>query len=137
MDLILAVATVHCGLWGLFVVLLPTYSFRVYGIVDPLQHPLLWQGSGYVIVLFGVGYALAWTDPYRHYGLVLLGFLAKLGGSLGVVYGWMMGVMLPQAVYWVFFNDVVWLVPFAVIVFRAFQSDQPVSSEKVVSLVDE
>jgi len=121
-SIVLVLAAVHCLLWGVFIIAFPQNSFRVYGFAAGLQHPLLWRGSGLTICLFGVGYALAVTDPVRHYGLILVGLLAKFCGALGLIWGWASGALLLHVLFWVLVNDVIWLVPLAVIVRRACKS---------------
>ena len=121
-SIILSLAAVHCLLWGVYIIALPENSFRVYGFADELQHPLLWRGSGLTICLFGLGYALARTDPVRHYGLVLIGLLGKVLGAVGLLWGWVSGVLLWQTLIWVLVNDVIWVIPLSLIVHRACKS---------------
>ncbi|MDG2388489.1 MAG: hypothetical protein P8M30_04125 [Planctomycetaceae bacterium] len=127
---LLIAAAVHCGLWGLFIVGWPDLSFQVYGYTDGLTNTLVWQGCGFAIFMYGLGYALASTDPYHHYGLVLIGAVAKTCGTLGVLYGYLSGQFLLYSVAWVFVNDILWIVPFAFIVKDAVHSDGTLRTEQ-------
>lgn len=121
-SVVLAFAASHCLGWGVFILVSPETAFRFYGFAEELKNPTLWRGSGLTICLYGLGYALASTDPARHYGLVLLGLTAKICGGLGILWGYATGVFLPQALFWVFVNDVIWFLPLGWIVRRACKS---------------
>jgi len=115
----------------------PELSFRVYGYADPLVNTLVWQGCGFVIFLFGAGYAFASFDPARHYSVILMGAIAKLVGTTGVVYGYWTEVLLPQTLLWIFVNDVVWIVPFTMIVKDAIRLERPLRITPAKSVHDD
>ncbi|MBD3672403.1 MAG: hypothetical protein HUJ26_02655 [Planctomycetaceae bacterium] len=121
---LLIAAAVHCCLWGLFIMAWPAVSFGIYGYADPLVNTLPWQGCGFVIFLFGAGYTFAATDPDRHFSLVLMGAVAKACGTAGVVYGYLIGSLVWYSLLWVTVNDLLWIVPFALIVRDAMRNDR-------------
>lgn len=121
-SIVLFLAALRCLLGGVYIMLCPEHSFRTYGFAEELKHPLLWEGSGFTIGLYGVGYALAWHDPKRHYGLILMGLLAKIFGSLGVAWGYLDGVLFARALFWAFVNDAIWFLPLGLIVYCAYKS---------------
>ena len=128
---LLIVAAIHCCIWGVFIMAWPELSFRVYGYADPLVNTLVWQGCGFVIFLFGAGYGFAASDPDRHYSLVLMGAIAKACGTVGVVYGYFSGDLVLHLLLWITVNDVMWIVPFAIIVCDAIWND---TTSQAVSL---
>ena len=121
---LLIAAAIHCCVWGLFIMAWPAVSFTVYGYADPLVNTLVWQGCGFVIFLFGSGYGFAASDPDRHYSLVLMGAIAKACGTVGVVYGYFSGDLVLHSLLWIVVNDVLWIVPFAIMVRGAIRKDR-------------
>jgi small multidrug resistance pump len=92
------------------------------------RYPFIWQCVGMIVGVYGIGYLAAARDPVRHWPIVLVGFLGKIFGPLGYVMGVLkgevpaaFGVTLPT-------NDLVWWVPFALILLHARASHQPLSS---------
>jgi hypothetical protein len=72
----------------------------------------LWQGTGLFITLLGVGYGLASTDPRKHWGIVLIGLLAKVFGATGLCWSVLAGQVSSHLLWLVPFNDVIWFWPF-------------------------
>jgi hypothetical protein len=118
MAWVLWLAAAYNVAWGAWVVLFPGALFRWAGM-EPPNYPELWQCIGMIVGVYGVGYAIAARDPCRHWPIVLVGLLGKVFGPLGflnaVVQGrlpWTFGAMLLA-------NDLVWWVPFGLILYRA------------------
>ncbi len=121
MKPVLLAAGVYNILWGGFVLFFPLAMFRWFGMQPP-NYPQLWQCVGMIVGVYGVGYIAAAFDPLRHWPIVLVGFLGKVFGPIGFV----------QAVYEGAFplafginnitNDVIWWIPFALILRRAYQN---------------
>ena len=84
MKLVLRAAAVYNILWGAWVVLFPLSFFRLTGMADPV-HPMIWQGMGMVIGVYGLGYWWAAVNPVKHWPIVAVGFLGKIFGPLGFV----------------------------------------------------
>ncbi len=83
--------------------------------MHPINYPVVWQGMGMVIGLYGLGYYLASFDPMRHWPIVVVGFLGKIFGPIGFIYHLWIG-SLPLAFGWtLIFNDLIWWVPFFMI----------------------
>ena len=117
----LAVAALQCLLWGPFIILSPTRSALVYGFSQPPTDSFLWQGMGLVILLYGLGYALAATNPTRHYSVVLIGLLAKTLGPVGMAWAVLNNQTSSRVLLLIPIHDVIWWVPFTVIVLRGFK----------------
>ncbi|VTS03123.1 SelL-related redox protein [Tuwongella immobilis] len=124
MRIVLKLAGVYNLLWGSWVVFFPTLSFALSGMQKPevpLAYPQLWQCIGMIVGVYGIGYWLASRDPIRHWPIVLVGFLGKIFGPIGYVDGAIKGD-LPWSTGWTnLFNDVIWWVPFALILRAAFE----------------
>jgi len=119
MRSVLLAAGVYNILWGAFAVLFPGAIFNWLDMPQP-NYPQFWQCIGMIVGVYGIGYAIAAFDPVRHWPIVLVGFLGKVMGPLGMVQALWTG-QLP----WGFAlncvtNDLIWWVPFALILKHAW-----------------
>lgn len=120
---VLLAAAVYNILWGAWVVLLPWHVFDLVGMEQP-AYPMIWQSVGMIVGVYGLGYGVAAFNPERHWPIVLVGFLGKIFGPIGFVYHFWLG-NFPAAFWWVtLFNDLIWIVPFFLILRRAWQKGQ-------------
>jgi hypothetical protein len=124
MSAVLYAAGVYNIVWGAAVVIFPLAFFR-FARAAPPNYPQIWQCLGMVVGVYGIGYWIAARDPFRHWPIVLVGFLGKLLGPIGFLQaahgegGW------PARMGWInVTNDLIWLVPFAVILYRAWQFER-------------
>jgi len=115
----LLAAAAYNLLWGASVVLFPDFWFRLAGLPLPL-YPMIWQALGMVVGVYGIGYAIAAADPDRHWPIVLVGFLGKLFGPVGFAWHWWMGNLPGKAIWMNVGNDLIWLVPFALLLRGAY-----------------
>ena len=81
MSGVLALAASYNLLWGLLVVVFPMALFDWLGLARP-SSPQYWQCIGMMVGVFGVGYAIAASDPLRHWPIVLVGLLGKVLGPI-------------------------------------------------------
>ncbi len=110
--------------WGAWVVLFPNHFFDLVGMARPI-HPSIWQCVGMIVGVYGIGYAIAATNPLRHWPIVLVGLLGKILGPLGYVDGALIRGELSPAFGWTIpTNDLIWWVPFAMILWAAFRAAQ-------------
>lgn len=124
MPSVLLVAGGYNLLWGTWTILFPNLSFALSGLNQPgkpLDYPQLWQCIGMIVGVYGIGYACAAINPVRHWPIVLVGLLGKVFGPLGYAYGVAVGQTRPDAIATIFFNDLIWWVPFFLILRRAYQ----------------
>jgi peroxiredoxin len=78
-----------------------------------------------IVGVYGIGYAIAASNPVRHWPITLVGLLGKIFGPIGFV--WMLlttsgdaSGRLPIAWGWtIVTNDLIWWVPFAAILYHA------------------
>jgi hypothetical protein len=114
----LRLAAVHCAAWGLFSIALPGLSADVYGFDGPLTDQFLWQGTGLIILLFGCGYGIASTSPRIHWAVVAVGLAAKILGPIGMASAVWRGEVASDVLLLIPVNDIIWWIPFSVIVYR-------------------
>jgi small multidrug resistance pump len=126
--LTLRLAAIYNLLWGAWVVLFPQHFFELTGM-EPLNHPMIWQGMGMVIGVYGLGYWWASSAPVRHWPIVAVGMLGKLLGPLGFVFNYLQGAA-PAAFAWTLItNDLIWWIPFGLILWRVHQAGWPLRAE--------
>ena len=118
----LLVASLQCLIWGIFILSLPERSSLAYGFDKVPAAFFLWQGTGLVIFLFGVGYGIAATNPRQHWAVILIGLMAKFMGPIGMLWSVLQGQVSRQVLYLIPLNDVVWWLPFTLILVAAFRN---------------
>ncbi len=123
MRIILQLAAVYNILWGAFVILFPQVYFEMADMI-PLNHPMVWQGMGMVVGVYGLGYWWASFDPYRHWPVVAVGFLGKIFGPIGFFVNFLSGQVPFGFIYTLITNDFIWWIPFGWILFRVWH-DRP------------
>jgi hypothetical protein len=119
MTYVLLAAAAYNALWGLWVGLFPAMSFTLLGMEVPPYLPI-WQSVGLMVGCYAIGYFIAAFNPYLYWPLVLVGFIGKVLGPLGMVYA-VATNQLPLAFAWNnLTNDVVWWIPFFLILRGAY-----------------
>lgn len=121
MKLTLKLAAVYNILWGAWVVLFPQHFFELVGM-EALNHPMVWQGMGMVIGVYGLGYWWASFDPVKHWPIVAVGFLGKIFGPIGFIFNYLNGDAPGAFGYMLITNDLIWWIPFFVILKTAYQT---------------
>jgi hypothetical protein len=118
MQFALYAAGVYNLAWGSFVVLFPAALFQWANLL-PINYPEVWQCVGMVVGVYGIGYLIAARDPLRHWPIVLVGLLGKVFGPLGMFLAVSNGKLPPVAAWACVTNDLIWWVPFGMILLRA------------------
>lgn len=123
MRLVLLAAALYNIAWAIWTVFWPSSMFSIAGM-EPPRYPFLWQGLGMMVGVFGLGYVIAATNPFRHWLIVLLGLLGKFLGPVGLLLT--VGNTGPTTAFalTLIVSDVIWWVPFGLIVYRALQNAQ-------------
>lgn len=116
---VLQAAAVYNILWGLWVGLFPFALFDFAGLVRP-NYPEIWQCVGMIVGVYGVGYWIAAYDPHRHWPIVLVGFLGKIFGPIGFAYALSQNVYNFKFGTTILTNDLIWWIPFFMILKSAF-----------------
>ena len=82
MKITLKLASLYNLCWGMCVIMKHDDFFILVGM-EPLHHPIVCQGMGMVIGVYGVGYWLASHDLTSYWPIILIGLLGKLFGPIG------------------------------------------------------
>ena len=128
MKITLKLAAIYNLLWGAWVILFPNSFFELVGMELP-KHPMIWQGMGMVIGVYGLGYWWASFDPIRHWPIVAVGFLGKILGPLGFILNYIQGVVPGEFGYTLLTNDLIWWIPFAIILNQARMQGWPLTGK--------
>lgn len=115
----LRAAAVYNLVWGAGVIAFPHLLFDLCGMPRS-NYPEIWQCVGMIVGVYGVGYWVSAADPRRHWPVVLVGFLGKLFGPAGFAVAVARGVFPPAFGLTILTNDLIWWLPFALILWDAF-----------------
>lgn len=123
MKLVLAAAGFYNIVWGALVVFAPALLFDLAGMAQP-NYPELWQCIGMIVGVYGVGYWIASGDPIRHWLIVLVGLMGKVFGPIGMAKALYEGRFPPTFAWTILTNDLIWWVPFALILAHAARENE-------------
>jgi peroxiredoxin len=121
MRTVLLAAAVYNIAWGAIVVLFPLLPFEWAGMPLP-NYPELWQCIGMIVGVYGVAYAVASYNPYRHWPVVLAGLLGKVLGPMGFINAATHGRLPWRAGWALVTNDLIWWIPFGLILVQAYRA---------------
>ncbi len=110
----LRAAAVYNFVWGALVIAFPHLLFDLAGM-ERMRHPEIWQCVGMIVGVYGVGYSIAAADPRTHWPIVLVGLLGKVLGPMGFAVALLDGRFPPLFGLTILTNDLVWWIPFALI----------------------
>ncbi len=131
MRSVLIAAGIYNIVFGMWAVLWPALWFRWSGM-EPPTYPVIWQGVGMIVGVYGLGYLIASGNPIRHWPIVFIGFLGKILGPAG--FAWALGQgALPLSCLWIIvLNDLLWWIPFGMILWATVQAyaGRPPTREK-------
>jgi small multidrug resistance pump len=122
MKLTLRLAGIYNIIWGGLVILFPLKFFELFGMEAP-NYPELWQCIGMIVGVYGVGYWIAAQDPLTHFPIVLVGFLGKVLGPIGFIQALVTNRFPLAFGINIIFNDLIWWIPFFIILQRKFKRD--------------
>lgn len=109
--------------WGAVIVAFPHLLFDVCSI-PRLNYPEIWQCVGMIVGVYGIGYLIAAEDPRRHWPIVLVGLLGKVFGPIGFAVALVKGTFPPVFGLTILTNDLLWWLPFTLILWGAFLNRQ-------------
>lgn len=121
---ILVLAAIYNLVWGAWQVLAPLSFFSLLGM-EPINHPMIWQGMGMVIGVYGLAYYWASFDYIRHWPIVAVGLLGKVFGPAGFVFQYLQGAAPVEFAYTLFTNDLIWWLPFTLMLADARKAGFP------------
>ncbi len=133
-QILLAAGLYHLA-FAAWAISLPHQWFDWIGLPPP-NHPLLWQGVGAVMGVFGIGMILAARNPIQHWLIVLLGWVKFSLGVIGFCVAIYQNKILPSSLWMMFIDDLIWWVPFAGILWAALRAHTgvPPSRDKPFSI---
>lgn len=103
----LKLAAIYNLIWGAWVILFPNAMFEFLGM-EKNNYPEIWQCVGMIVGVYGVGYWIAASDPYRHFPIVLVGFLGKILGPIGFAQALLTNRFPLAFGVIIIFNDLIW-----------------------------
>ncbi len=123
MQYLLLAAGIYNILWGLIAFVRPNY-FLTQLHIDFANSAMISKAVGFLEIVFGLAYLMASQKPFKHWLIIFVGFIVKL--CIAIAYGYYMsrGLAPEQMKFMVIANDVIWLLPFGVILYRAFEHYQ-------------
>lgn len=128
MKAILRVAGVYNIIWGASVVFFPNFWFKIANLDIP-NYMQIWQALGMVVGVYGVGFFIAASNPLRHWPIVLVGLLGKVFGPIGFLYYYLKGDLPLIVLNMNFTNDIIWWLPFGIILYNAYKHDYLLDNE--------
>ena len=123
MQITLLAAGIYNLIWGVVTILNPQRIFENLHLALP-NYMIMWQGIALVEILFGLGYLLASKQPFKHWIIVLLGFVLKLTIGISFIYLLLVNRLPANLFTHILANDLVWLLPFAGIIYFSFENAQ-------------
>jgi len=124
---VLIAAGVYNLIYGALVVLMPQMSLG-WLIAAPLVAAqssitfVFWQCIGMIVGVYGIGYLIAAHDSVTHWPIILVGFLGKVLGPIGFAWGVTAGTVPASFGLNILTNDLIWLIPFVMILYRAWKA---------------
>lgn len=120
---VLILAGIYNLIWGAFVLGFPLLPFQ-WAKMEPPRYPEIWQCVGMIVGVYGVGYIIAAFDPLRHWPIILVGFLGKVLGPIGMLNAIAQGRLPQSAGVLCLTNDIIWWLPFAIILLAAYRAER-------------
>ena len=100
--------------WGILAIAWPHLLFDLTG-AERINYPEIWQCVGMIVGVYGIGYIIAASDSRTHWPIVLVGLLGKVFGPIGFLMALLSGTFPPLFGLTILTNDLLWWIPFAMI----------------------
>ncbi len=118
----LQIAGIYNLAWAVLSVGWPETVVGWLGLQQQSGNPYLWQFLGVTSGVMGLGYLLASSDSRRHWPVVLMGFLSKLGSGMALGWDILQGNAPTSTWTWVAIDDAIWLFPLGVILSQTYNA---------------
>lgn len=137
MFFVLLAAGAYNLCWGAWAIFFPGAYFSFSGMQRPI-YPEIWQCVGMIVGVYGIGYAIAAFDPYRHWPIVLVGLLGKVLGPIGFIKALVEQTFPLKSGVINLTNDVIWWLPFTLILLGALRHNtgRPYRLKNALSIDD-
>jgi peroxiredoxin len=120
MRWVLRIAALYNILWGLWAMLAPESVFSLFSVATP-TYLEFWQAIGLSTAVLGLGQFFASRDPYKHWIVTFISLLVEIVTPFGFWLGVQRGHLPASALWMIGMNDLVWWIPFSVILWRAYE----------------
>ncbi|MEO8514868.1 MAG: alkyl hydroperoxide reductase [Ignavibacteria bacterium] len=124
MKITLILAGIYNLAWGIITILWPELYFT-FSKMATSNYPEIWQCVGMIVGVYGIGYIIAAFDPYKHWPIILVGLLGKIFGPFGFLNAYYKGTFTLAAGLTNITNDLVWWIPFTIILIKAYRFYHP------------
>ena len=122
MSWVLSAAGMYCVAFAAYAIAFPANAYAITGC-DATGHSVLVQGIGLFYFVFGCSFFLAARDPIRHWRIVLLCTMKIVVVVCAAVYAWWQQILPESLLLILLIDDIVWLVPFLMILWAAVQAN--------------
>lgn len=126
----LVLAGIYGVFWGFTVIFFPKFWFNFANLPLP-NYPELFQTIGLYEFSLGIAYILAAKNPIRNWQIVLVGFIIKLFMTIGFFYFYLLKNEPVVIFRMIFMNDIIWLIPFALIIYNAYKHEELLDNELI------
>lgn len=123
MQYLLITAGVYNIVWGMIAFFIPAYYLEHLNLTFPNAEWII-KATGVMEVLFGLAYIIASRKPFKHWLIIFIGFSVKTAASLFYFYYMYVGILPTHLISTILANDVIWLLPFGLILYGAFEHYQ-------------
>lgn len=110
--------------WGTLAIMWPHLLFDLIS-AERINYPEIWQCVGMIVGVYGIGYLIAARDSRTHWPIVLVGLLGKVFGPIGFLVALLKGTFPPLFGLTILTNDLLWWIPFAMILRDAAKHSSP------------
>jgi ligand-binding SRPBCC domain-containing protein len=118
--------------WGALAIAWPHLLFDLTG-AERINYPEIWQCVGMIVGVYGIGYLIAASDSRTHWPIVLVGLLGKVFGPIGFLVALLRGTFPPLFGLTILTNDLLWWIPFALILRDAAMNQRSEQQSKGTS----
>jgi peroxiredoxin len=90
--------------------------------MGPAVDPMLWRYLGIVVASCGIAYVLSASRPLLYWPVIFAGLLQHLFAPFVLIHAFRAGPPPFRMVAFLFAADIVWWIPFCLILYRAYQA---------------
>jgi peroxiredoxin len=112
-------AGVYNLLWAAIMIARPDAVTSLLGL-SGVGQSLVWQILGFSSGVMGVGYFLASSDVRRHWPIVLMGLLSKIGSGVAMTWSIVDRGGPVNSMWFVAVDDLVWIGPLGMVLYQTY-----------------
>jgi hypothetical protein len=128
MKFILITAGFYNIVWGSFNIIFPDFYFDFAGM-QKLNYPEIWQCLAMIVGAYGLAYIIASFNPYKHWPVIMAGFIGKVLGPIGFLLAYLGERFTLKAGITNITNDLIWWIPFTLILLKAYRFYHPANKK--------